>query len=117
MSDAIARLAARSPAPSVSTRVPWGFPAALGALLISAFTAVVGDYAVFIITSRQYIATHTLAVTAEVFQFFAAGVLLSAVILVQVRYGNAYRRLGFRFPGWRILSTAAMAVIPVFVGV
>jgi len=96
--------------------MPWGLPQGLGAVLLSYAVAVVGG-AILVTFFRTFYTHHPLASEIVAYQFLALGVIISAVTFIVMPFQVEPAKLGFTYPGSRNLALAALAVIPIIIGV
>jgi uncharacterized protein len=100
--------------PAERSLPPFGLAVALGSLGISAVVYIIpGEVVLYLLRNWHH------QVVAEVFTylFLSLGVLISAVVLVLARYPHGGRDLGYRWPGWETLGAAALAVLPIYLGI
>jgi membrane protease YdiL (CAAX protease family) len=100
--------------PAERSLPPFRIGDALGALGISALVYLVpGEVVLYLLRNWDQ------QIVAEVltYLFLSLGVLLSAVVLVISRYPEGARALGFRWPGWETFATAALSVLPIYLGI
>ena len=98
----------------------WGVGTGILAILLAFAVYIVGQVivaSIFEASARGSATTEELDIGVIAYQFLALGTAIAAGVLVIRRYGVNARALGFRFPGWTPLATAALTVIPVFLGV
>ncbi len=95
---------------------PWGLPQGLGAILLSYAVAVVGG-AILVTFFRTFYTHHPLASEIVAYQFLALGVAISAVAFIFMPFQVGPAKLCFTYPGSRNLALAALAVIPIIIGV
>jgi membrane protease YdiL (CAAX protease family) len=98
----------------VRTLPPFGAAEALGALGISAVVYLVPGTLVLVALKSWH---HELLVEVLTYGFLTLGVLLSALLLVVFRFPDGARLLGYRWPGWETLATAAVAIVPIYAGI
>jgi membrane protease YdiL (CAAX protease family) len=92
--------------------VPWGLGTAVGAILITFASFVVGS--TIVVTA----AGTSPPIQWEIagYQSLTLGVLFSTVLLVLYAFHVTPRALGYRFTGWTALAAAAASVIVVTLG-
>jgi membrane protease YdiL (CAAX protease family) len=100
-------------APPVVRRpsVAWGLPSAVGALALTLTSAVIGQFVLRASLGRGFDRQHQLTFSILSYQFIAAGVILSLILLIFLPYRSRLQSVGFRFPGWTALAVAAASVI------
>jgi uncharacterized protein len=93
---------------------PFGLPEAVGAVAISAVVYIIPGV---LVLSIPYFAHHALIGEVAAYSFLVLGVAISAVLLVIVRFSEGFRALGYRFPGWSVLGSAALTIVPIYAGI
>jgi membrane protease YdiL (CAAX protease family) len=106
------------PAPSALSAsrlsAPFGLPEALGAIAISASVYIIPGV---ILLSIPYLAHHKLTGELAAYVCLSLGVAISAVLLVVMRFPQRERALGYTFPGWSVLGSAALTIVPIYAGI
>ena len=95
---------------------PWGLGTGLTASVVSLLVFYIGGSGLLVALHPKG-ALRTLEVGILSYQFLLLGVALSAVVLILIRFPHSLQALGFQFPGWPALLTAAATVLPIYAGV
>lgn len=96
--------------------VPWRLGTSVAALLITFVSAVFGVTIVTAVAGGVF-KHQQLALNIVLYQWLALGVVVSVFLLIVLRFHVGAAALGYRFPGWATLGTAAAAVLPVLLAV
>ncbi|MGH2447618.1 MAG: lysostaphin resistance A-like protein [Chloroflexota bacterium] len=97
--------------------VPWGLGTVGGSVLISGFVGLVVAAAV-LGAFRAFFNHHVLAADLISYQFLVAGVLLSAVLLILVRYEQGGSELGYRLPNaGKAIGAALLGLLIAIIGI
>jgi membrane protease YdiL (CAAX protease family) len=107
------------PAPLRESRppaVPWRLGTSVSALLITFVSAVFG-LSIVTAVSGDLFKHQQLTLNIVLYQWLVFGVVVSVFLLIVLRFHVGGSVLGYRFPGWGTLGTAAAAVLPVLLAV
>jgi membrane protease YdiL (CAAX protease family) len=85
-------------------------------VLVTFVSAVLGLNIVTAIAGNTFI-DQQLTLTIILYQWLVLGVAASVFLLIVLRFHAGGSVIGFRFPGWGTLGTAAAAVLPVLLAV
>jgi membrane protease YdiL (CAAX protease family) len=92
---------------------PWGFPTALVSVVVAFAIYYGGALAILSRLGGSFDKRHHLIVLIAAYQALVAGVIVVAALIALLPRRAPPSALGYRFPGWVALGTAAASLIPI----